>query len=287
MLLSEIKTAGWEEDGILALHAFFYNVDGLDLRWLEDGPEIMVQYQAVVRKKWHDEIDKKTPDLLDISRISDDVLNDCKEIVASRRRKREKQAEIERDRRDKVSWDAQVEADDPPEPVPPAPRLPRAANPAPRPPPSLTFTAGKRVGRIGDQICAYARIEATKALSTALGDGYGLVPSENGLQIRPCNDFKAYQHVVPDESLSWAEVSDASYLFMAEIKALDWPREAVLAIHSFFYQPETHELRRPEGGLEVLIHYQAIVRKSWHDHIYRKVELFDISKIDDEMMADC
>ncbi|KAH8091367.1 hypothetical protein BXZ70DRAFT_482736 [Cristinia sonorae] len=207
-----------------------------------------------------------------------------------------------RNEQDKALWDAQVEADGPPEPVPPPPRLPRAANPGQ---PLLTFTAGKRVGRIGDQICAYARnrlrnfeylplfyctaagIEATKASSTALSDGYGLVPSENGLQIRPCNEFKAYQHVVPDENLSWAEVSDASYLFMAEIKALDWPRETVLAIHSFFYQLETHELRRREGGLEVLVHYQAIVRKSWHDHIDRKVELFDISKIDDEVMADC
>ncbi|KAH8074942.1 hypothetical protein BXZ70DRAFT_1013155 [Cristinia sonorae] len=198
---------------------------------------------------------------------------------------------------EKVLWDAQVAADalQQPPPVPPQP-VP-ATIPGDGAPPKITFTKGKAVSRIPSQMCAYvplfyatrAGLEATKTSSTTVSnEGYGLVTTSQGLQFQPCNEFKAYAHVIPDEELSWADVSEASRMLLSEIKTAGWEEDVILALHAFFYNIDGLDLRWLEDGPEIMVQYQVIVRKKWHDEIDKKTpDLFDISRISDEVLNDC
>lgn len=167
------------------------------------------------------------------------------------------------------------DAPQPPAIIPPIGILPAGLGAMP----NMQFTKGKLVDLLSDQVCVYARnrlknglhvdlyyftkegLRLTKTSNTSIGDENALsfVSTDQGLQLRPFNETKAYKNIIPDENLSWEEITEARYLFLSEIEAVCWEPEVVTAHHAFFYNLDSSDVRRREHGGRILAQYQADV----------------------------
>lgn len=128
--------------------------------------------------------------------------------------------------------------------------------------PSMKFTKGKQVDLLSDQVYVYTRhrlkrglyvelfyftkegLRLTKTSNTSIGSENALsfISTDTGLYLQPFNEVKAYRHVIPDKNLSWAEITEARYLFLSEIEAVGWDPEAVTAHHAYFYNLDSSDV---------------------------------------------
>ncbi|THH14540.1 hypothetical protein EUX98_g9601 [Antrodiella citrinella] len=214
---------------------------------------------------------------------------------------------------DKITWDAQVEADrvrreaeerepqDPPgaPPVDEEPPLPSNPNDV------FKFVEGTKVRNLPHKSCPYARsrlkdrkyielfyftltgMKLTKISNASFGEGYGLVSTTDGLQFKSLTDLKAYKKVVHDENLSWSEVAQARSVLLHEMNTMGYPDAILNSFHAFFYNLEMHSVRHKTYGEQILVQYQADVRREFYDRLEQKRELFDIAIIDEAVMMQC
>ncbi|TFK24719.1 hypothetical protein FA15DRAFT_680595 [Coprinopsis marcescibilis] len=75
VLIKHMQEAGWPEEHLTALSTLYYELDSHAMRQREHGESAVVQYQATVRRQWHDEL--KAPgdeEVFDIGLINDTKL---------------------------------------------------------------------------------------------------------------------------------------------------------------------------------------------------------------------
>lgn len=101
--------------------------------------------------------------------------------------------------------------------------------------------------------------------------------------LKPVAAFKASSKAVPDEHLSFADFSVAKASMMTWITKFGWPQKHVLSLATFYMKIENHPLRRQTDGNSTLLHYQAQIRREWHDAIKPTsvTEPFDIGEINE------
>ncbi|THH28602.1 hypothetical protein EUX98_g5575 [Antrodiella citrinella] len=118
-------------------------------------------------------------------------------------------------------------------------------------------------------------------------NNYGLISTTDGLQFKSLTDLKAYKKVVPDENLSWSEVAQARSVLLHEMNTMGYPDAIINSFHAFFYNLEMHSVRHKTYGEQILVQYQADVRREYYDRLEQKRELFDIAIIDEAVMMQC
>lgn len=171
---------------------------------------------------------------------------------------------------------------------------------------SLTYTPGLKPSLIIEKVSAYARskltsrsyielfyfthagVAVTKTSNASVPDGYTFVDTKlGGIQLCPSNKSRAYKKVVLDENLTWAQVREAKTRYLAEIADIGWPPNTVELFHKFFYAMDNHPIMNQEIGYNIMVLYQAEVRKDWFKCAELDKPLYDISAVDPQMLQEC
>jgi hypothetical protein len=127
--------------------------------------------------------------------------------------------------------------------------------------------------------------EAQGLASSAPSDVFAISRVAGSLALRSLDATTASKAVIPDENLSWRDVSVAQKLLLHHMKEQGWPEEYVTSLAQFFFHLDYHDIRAlSKLGDQIILRYQAQVRREWHLVISspKKQEAFDISIISDE-----
>ncbi|KAJ7194281.1 hypothetical protein GGX14DRAFT_537402 [Mycena pura] len=114
---------------------------------------------------------------------------------------------------------------------------------------------------------------------------FGITQSGTTLALKPLTAFRASKKVVPDEDLSWDQLSVAKTGFLAGIDDASWPTEHRTAMATFFYRIENHpsRLQHDPHAEQILVMYQAKARRFWHDALAQN-KGFNLAIINDKLL---
>jgi len=128
--------------------------------------------------------------------------------------------------------------------------------------------------------------EATQSDRTVSQDAFTLTKVDTTMALKPIGAYKASPKAVPDERLTWEEISIAKTKLLQYLREADWPEKHITALASFYIGLDSHSLREEEGGEEILIEYQAEVRREWMDTLtgIGTQDPFDIGEISERRM---
>lgn len=124
--------------------------------------------------------------------------------------------------------------------------------------------------------------EAQNGAISAPTDVFTLSRVAGTLALKSLDALTASRAVIPDEKLSWRDVSVAQKLLLHHMKEQGWPEEHVSTLATFFFRLEYHDIRRISSlGDDVIVRYQAEIRREWHRLITSPKEqnVFDIGDI--------
>ncbi|EKM75267.1 hypothetical protein AGABI1DRAFT_46743 [Agaricus bisporus var. burnettii JB137-S8] len=124
--------------------------------------------------------------------------------------------------------------------------------------------------------------EAQNGAISAPTDVFTLSRVAGTLALKSLDASTASRAVIPDEKLSWRDVSVAQKLLLHHMKEQGWPEEHVSTLATFFFRLEYHDIRRTSSlGDDVIVRYQAEIRREWHRLITSPKEqnVFDIGDI--------
>ncbi|THH06159.1 hypothetical protein EW146_g9698 [Bondarzewia mesenterica] len=94
----------------------------------------------------------------------------------------------------------------------------------------------------------------------------------------------ASRHVIKDAALTWEQVELARPIFFQHISTLQWPAQYIEWNMHFFLRLGSHPYRgRVPFGPRALVHYQARVRRQWHDALAQK-RGFNLSIINEALL---
>ena len=101
-------------------------------------------------------------------------------------------------------------------------------------------------------------LDATNYLRSISEEAFGLTKSEDGLALKSLASHKPSKKAIPDEDLTWSQMSSAKTVYIMEIERLKWPQKHRQAIQEFFYALDMHPYRsRHEFREAILLRYQA------------------------------
>jgi hypothetical protein len=86
-----------------------------------------------------------------------------------------------------------------------------------------------------------------------------------------------------DNNLTWRQMTMAKNSILQHMTKAKWPNEHVEALANFFVSLDLHEMRLQPNGEEILLLYQARVRREWHDALKHN-DGFNITIINDVLM---
>ena len=116
---------------------------------------------------------------------------------------------------------------------------------------------------------------------TIAQDAFTFTKSDDTLLLKPMASHKPSSKVVPDEDLTWRQMSIAKASLLHHMAQTGWPEQHIYALAEFFLNLESHPTRLQTDGDTVLLHYQAQVRREWHEALKSTSDepAFDISVI--------
>ncbi|ETW85318.1 hypothetical protein HETIRDRAFT_309375, partial [Heterobasidion irregulare TC 32-1] len=128
-------------------------------------------------------------------------------------------------------------------------------------------------------------LDATNHLRTINDDAFGLIRSEDGLALRSLAATRPSKKAIPDDNLSWYQMSTAKSTYIAEIERLNWPLKHRQAIQEFFYALDMHPYRNAhEYGDTILLRYQASSRRLWHEQLKIPGGSFNLRHINETLL---
>lgn len=129
-------------------------------------------------------------------------------------------------------------------------------------------------------------LDAAMAQRTSNEDSFGISRSDSDLMVlRPVSAVRASRKALRDEDLAWDQMEIAATLLLRHMRLYQWPDAATDALAVFWYKLQNHEMRGRTNGQRILKEYQARVRREWHAALERKDVGFNISLIDDALLA--
>ena len=114
-------------------------------------------------------------------------------------------------------------------------------------------------------------------------EAFGLTKVDGFVALKPVASFKASKNVTKDKDLSWRQMTMGKNSMLHHMSKLGWPEKHVNALAHFYFILEDHPMRLLPDGNKILILFQAIVRREWHDALDRN-EGFNIAKINPETL---
>ena len=123
--------------------------------------------------------------------------------------------------------------------------------------------------------------EAVKLDRTIAQDAFTFAKADNTLLLKPMASHKPSSKVIPDEDLTWRQMSIARTCLLHHMAQAGWPEPHVIALAEFYLNLESHPMRLQVDGDTVLLHYQAQVRREWHEALRATSDepAFDISVV--------
>ncbi|KAJ3487365.1 hypothetical protein NLI96_g3579 [Meripilus lineatus] len=123
---------------------------------------------------------------------------------------------------------------------------------------------------------AEATNDTFDSYSNSFEDTYQICKADGALTLRPAN-APSTKKVIPDEHLSWLQFTQAYPRYMTHLAKTGQHREHVDALGKFFLAVAHHPILVTDQGPEILILYQARVRKNWFDSIKAPAHLEELS----------
>lgn len=128
-------------------------------------------------------------------------------------------------------------------------------------------------------------VEAAQSSLSFDTDTLALTQVNNTLELQPSRAASHAKGVVPDQNLSWAEMTAAKNNMLAHMAKCGWDVNTVKSFLEFYVALDLHHSRGDdEDADKVLLLYQAEVRKDWHQAVNRagkNQRVFDISVINE------
>ncbi|KIJ89442.1 hypothetical protein K443DRAFT_687279 [Laccaria amethystina LaAM-08-1] len=123
--------------------------------------------------------------------------------------------------------------------------------------------------------------EAVKLDRTIAQDAFTFAKADDTLLLRPMASHKPSNKVIPDEDLTWRQMSIAKACLLHHMAQTGWPEPHIIALAEFYLNLEGHPMRLQVDGDRVLLNYQAQVRREWHEALRNTNDepAFDISII--------
>ncbi|KAF8805469.1 hypothetical protein BYT27DRAFT_7104489 [Phlegmacium glaucopus] len=112
---------------------------------------------------------------------------------------------------------------------------------------------------------------------------FGLAKIDNMVALKSVLSLKASKNVIPDNELSFRQMSMAKNAFIPLMTKYQWSEKAINAFAQFFTQLELHPYRQCDFGEQALIIYQARVRREWHDQL-KLGSAFNIGIINEDLL---
>ncbi|OBZ67403.1 hypothetical protein A0H81_12751, partial [Grifola frondosa] len=123
-----------------------------------------------------------------------------------------------------------------------------------------------------------ARREAAEFHHAIAEEAFGLSQTEEGLALKPLASFRPSKKVIPDH-FSPRRSPVFSKKWQQRVG-----RRNVEAYSGFYWLLETHDLQSETWGTQVLLLYHARIRRSWHDAITAKKDIFNISIMSEQVL---
>lgn len=130
------------------------------------------------------------------------------------------------------------------------------------------------------------REEAANHDHTVAEEAFALSKVNDYVGLRPIAAFKASKSVIPDNKLTWIQMTRAKTNLLNCMEETGWPSEYCNALATFFLSIENHPRLQRAGGELVMLAYQAQVRRDWHRALKDPTgsHAFDISIINEELL---
>jgi len=108
-------------------------------------------------------------------------------------------------------------------------------------------------------------MEATKLDCTIAQDAFTFTKADKTLLVKPMASHKPPNKAIPDEDLTWCQMSIAKGTLLHHMSQTGWPNQHVIALTKFYLNLKSHPMQLQVDGDMVLLHYQAQVRCEWHE----------------------
>ncbi|KAE9395166.1 hypothetical protein BT96DRAFT_1044961 [Gymnopus androsaceus JB14] len=104
--------------------------------------------------------------------------------------------------------------------------------------------------------------------------------------LRPLSTLTKLSKAIPDDLLSFTQLSIAKTLYVQTMTELGWPADYCRAWAHFYTILENHRFGCYEPhGEQVLVKYHAQVKRDWHRLILAKKAVFNVAIINEELIA--
>ena len=100
-------------------------------------------------------------------------------------------------------------------------------------------------------------------------DALGFAKVGDTLALKQLSAVKASRNAIKDADLTWRQMTMGRICFLQHATTAGWPPSHVKALAEFFLNLEIHPSRTRKYGENILIIYQARVRRNWHDQLKR------------------
>ena len=131
------------------------------------------------------------------------------------------------------------------------------------------------------------RLEASLNDHTIAEQAYTLAEVNSTLALQPMGAYSASKKAVPDEQLTWLQMTRAKTNLLECMVDAGWEPQYTQALAEFYLKIENHPRLQDQGGDAVLIAYQAQARRQWHKAL-KDVSgdaAFDISNISEALIT--
>ncbi|KAF8172734.1 hypothetical protein BJ912DRAFT_1079837 [Pholiota molesta] len=127
--------------------------------------------------------------------------------------------------------------------------------------------------------------EAQSTQRTETDDSLGMSRVGDLVAFRPVASVQASKRALQDADLTWEQFHYANRSFLKHIDSAGWPPEHVQALLQFFIHLESSSFLDREHGKQIVLTYQARVRRNWMDVMKDgNEEVFNIALLNSSLM---
>jgi hypothetical protein len=125
--------------------------------------------------------------------------------------------------------------------------------------------------------------EASAATLTTVDNTIGLLRTDTGLALQQVKASKPSRNVLPDESLSWDQITTARHNIIDTMVANEWPEKLTMALTTMYIKLEA--LKATGTNPRGLIRYHAVVRRLWHKFLKKQADPFNVGVINENLLT--
>jgi hypothetical protein len=114
-------------------------------------------------------------------------------------------------------------------------------------------------------------------------DALGFAKVRDTLALKQLSAVKASRNAIKDADLTWRQMTMGRICFLQHASAANWPSSHIKSLAEFFLNLEIHPTRNRKHGENILLIYQARVRRNWHDQLKRNMG-FNIGTMNNSLL---